>query len=103
MSGRGLRIALAAAVMATAGAGGGVTASSAAEESEKAPSGLALEGLDKLLQALQLFIENIPQYESPYINEEGDIIIRRKRGPEEAPPEDKPEETRAVDRDSVRI
>jgi hypothetical protein len=32
----------------------------------------------KLMQALQLMILHIPQYEAPIINEHGDIIIKRK-------------------------
>ena len=43
------------------------------------PSRLATEGLDKMVQALEAFVRSIPQYEKPDINENGDIIIRRKR------------------------
>ena len=42
---------------------------------------MAREALEQLMQALELFIESIPQYEMPEINENGDIIIRRKRVP----------------------
>lgn len=51
---------------------------------------LAREGLEKLMQALQLMIQHIPQYEPPVINENGDIIIKRKRpgGADPAPKED---------------
>ena len=49
-------------------------------ESEK-PSELALEGVERLMRALQALIDSIPQYEMPEINENGDIIIRRKRQP----------------------
>ena len=31
-----------------------------------------------MLQALELFINTIPQYEEPEVLENGDIIIRRK-------------------------
>lgn len=44
---------------------------------DKAPEDLAREGLAKLLSALDLFIGSIPQYETPEILPNGDIIIRR--------------------------
>ena len=59
--------------------------------SEPAPGELAREGVARLLQALEVFIEMIPQYEMPELNENGDIIIRRKRDRGEEPaaePED---------------
>ena len=37
------------------------------------------EGAEKILQALELLIGAIPQYEAPEILDNGDIIIRRKR------------------------
>ena len=55
------------------------------------PGELAREGVARLLQALEVFIEMIPQYEMPELNENGDIIIRRKRDRGEEPaaePED---------------
>jgi len=58
---------------------------------EQAPGELAREGVERLLQALEVFIEMIPQYEMPELNENGDIIIRRKRDRGEEPaaePED---------------
>tara|TARA_B100000212_G_C27237126_1_gene474190 strand:+ start:542 stop:805 length:264 start_codon:yes stop_codon:yes gene_type:complete len=39
---------------------------------------LAHEGIKNLMQALQLMIDHIPQYELPVLNENGDIIIKRK-------------------------
>lgn len=65
----------------------------AAAEDEKSAEELAAEALDRLLRALDLLIGAIPQYEAPYVNENGDIIIRRKRdkGTEPLPtPEEKP-------------
>ena len=58
---------------------------------ERAPSDLAREGVERLMRALDAFIEMIPQYEMPELNENGDIIIRRKRDRGEEPsaePED---------------
>jgi len=43
------------------------------------PSTLARDGIERLMQALEALIDSIPQYEMPEINENGDIIIRRKR------------------------
>ena len=48
---------------------------------------LTRDGIDRLMRALEAFIDLIPQYEMPEINEQGDIIIRRKRKPEEIDPD----------------
>lgn len=53
---------------------------------EKTPEALALEGIDRLMRALELMLQAIPQYEAPFIDENGDIIIRRKH-----PEDDRPE------------
>ena len=45
---------------------------------------LAIEGMDKILKALDLLIQAVPQYAAPEMLENGDIIIRRLH-PEEAP------------------
>jgi len=73
------------------------------EERERSPEALAKEGITKLLDALELLIDEIPQYAAPEVLPNGDIIIRRldpvepeERAPEEdkAPPEPgEPEET----------
>ena len=55
-----------------------------APDTSTAPGELAREGLAKMLQALNKLIESVPQFEMPEINENGDIILRRKR-PEAAP------------------
>lgn len=49
---------------------------------------LAIGGIDKILKALDLLIETIPQYAAPEVLENGDIIIRRLH------PEDKPKPKR---------
>lgn len=49
---------------------------------------LAQEAMEKLVRAIELFLNSIPQYEMPEVTEDGDIIIRRKRrpaDPDEAP------------------
>lgn len=48
------------------------------ETPQQSPDELAIEGVSRLMQALQLFIQQLPQYEAPVIDENGDIIIRRK-------------------------
>lgn len=49
------------------------------------------EGAEQIVRALELLLRSIPQYESPQIMENGDIVIRRKRWPpprhERSPPE----------------
>ena len=54
---------------------------------------LAREGVQRLIQALELLLMAIPQYDPPVLNENGDIIIRRRNPrhegePEPAPPAD---------------
>ena len=56
-------------------------------ESAQAPSEIAREGLEKMLRALNKLIEAVPQFEMPEMNENGDIILRRKR-PEQKTPEE---------------
>ncbi len=53
----------------------------AAEEPPKSedPGVLARDGIERLMRALEAVIDMIPQYEMPEMNEDGDIIIRRKR------------------------
>lgn len=59
----------------------------AAEDSQdETMSELARESVETLLRALEALIDKIPQYELPEINENGDIIIRRKRKDGAAPP-----------------
>ena len=49
---------------------------------------MARGAIEQLLRALEMMIQSIPQYEMPEINEDGDIIIRRKRdAPREGPGE----------------
>ena len=75
-----------------AGAPGPVLAA-APSERERAEE-MAKEAIEQLMRALELMIESIPQYELPEINEDGDIIIRRKRRKErETPGEPEAEET----------
>lgn len=56
---------------------------------------LARDSIEKLMRAMELLLDSIPQYEAPEITEEGDIIIRRKRVPDEpgGEPDSAPEQT----------
>ncbi len=67
-----------------AGAPGAVLAA-APSERERAEE-MAKEAIEQLMRALELMIESIPQYELPEVNEDGDIIIRRKRRRERETP-----------------
>jgi hypothetical protein len=50
----------------------------AAPQDPKDPQTLASDGIQSLLQAMELMLLAIPQFEAPFVNENGDIIIRRK-------------------------
>lgn len=49
-----------------------------AQDEDATPGELTAEAVDRLLRALDLLFGSIPQYEAPYVNENGDIIIKRK-------------------------
>ena len=54
----------------------------------------AVEGIAKLLQALQLFVKSVPQFSAPEVLPNGDIIIRRihpENAPAPTPPEGDPD------------
>jgi hypothetical protein len=42
---------------------------------------LAVEGLSKLLDALNVFVKSVPQYAAPEVLPNGDIILRRLNPP----------------------
>jgi hypothetical protein len=44
---------------------------------EQTPESLLRSGIENLLRALGLALQNLPQYEMPQVNEYGDIVIRR--------------------------
>lgn len=56
------------------------------------PEAIARDGIAKLLQALKLFVDNLPQYAAPEIDAQGNIVIRRLNPPtarrDTAPPRD---------------
>ena len=48
-------------------------------QNQETPSEMMTDAMSKMVRALELMIQSIPQYEKPEITEDGDIIIRRKR------------------------
>ncbi len=62
----------------------------AQDSGDESPGELARDGIESLMRALGAFIDLIPQYEPPVLNENGDIIIRRKPK-RERPPIQNPE------------
>jgi hypothetical protein len=49
----------------------------------------AVEGIGRLLEALQMFVKSVPQYSAPEVMPNGDIIIRRVN-PDKTPAPEKP-------------
>jgi hypothetical protein len=51
----------------------------------------AVEGIAKLLEALQMFVKSVPQFSAPEVLPNGDIIIRRIHPDKKPAPEPNPE------------
>jgi len=83
------RLHLAAALaLGVAGVG---AAPALAQDSLEGAQQQAVEGIGKLLQALQMFVKSVPQFAAPEVLPNGDIIIRRihpENAPAPTPPED---------------
>ena len=73
----------------------------AQEQEEDDPGELARESIELMMKSLGLIIDAIPQYEMPIINDDGDIIIRRKQKDDWQDHEDAPE--KEDDEDSKEI
>lgn len=59
----------------------------AADEAPKTEPGGELErGAARIMDAVRDMLRAIPQFEAPIVNDNGDIIIRRKREPVPAEP-----------------
>ena len=56
---------------------GGAPAGLAADEDDGWQYDFRIEGLDELMQDMDEFLRAIPRFEAPFIDENGDIIIRR--------------------------
>ena len=52
---------------------------------QKNPEDMIGDGMRMILNALSLILKSIPQYKTPEVLENGDIIIRRVRPSEKAP------------------
>ncbi|HEX2115258.1 MAG TPA: hypothetical protein VHM01_12705 [Alphaproteobacteria bacterium] len=92
-----LRALIVALVLAGAAAPALAQSRSPAPPSEEHPGELARDAIEKMMRALSLAIENLPQYALPELNENGDIIIRRLNPRAEKPrprPPENPDETR---------
>lgn len=77
----------------------GARAESLQENADEAER-LAAEALSKLLRALDLMMDSVPQYAAPEVLPNGDIIIRRLHPEKEepdGPEQDEPVETYAPD------
>jgi hypothetical protein len=48
-------------------------------QSNQPPDQLMENGVKMILDAMKIFIQNLPQYAAPEVLDNGDIIIRRKR------------------------
>ena len=48
-------------------------------QSNQPPDQLLENGVKMILDAMKIFIQSLPQYETPEVLDNGDIIIRRKR------------------------
>ena len=68
----------------------------AQNQEEETPGELAREGMERLVRAIELMLEMIPQYDAPEVLPNGDIIIRRKN------PRDDEEEPADPDEDPAR-
>ncbi len=67
-------------LLAFLAAAGAPTSLRAAQHDQRGQAeDMAREAIEQLLRALELMIDSIPQYELPEIQDNGDIIIRRKR------------------------
>lgn len=87
-----------AVVLLLAGAAAPAFAPALADDSDrKRAEEMAKQGIQNLLQAMELLLQTIPQYEMPVIDENGDIIIRRKRPKGEgSKPGDAPGKKKAI-------
>jgi len=72
-----LRAFAAALLLAAAGSPVLAQSRSPAPPQEERPGEIARDAIEKMMRALSLAIENLPQYALPELNENGDIIIRR--------------------------
>jgi hypothetical protein len=65
------------AALAAAGAPVAAQTPPPAAPPEQTPEALLRSGIENMMRALGLALQNLPQYEMPQVNEYGDIVIRR--------------------------
>ena len=63
-------------------------------QSNQPPDQLMENGVKMILDAMKIFIQNLPQYAAPEVLDNGDIIIRRKRPENEKSNESSETQTR---------
>lgn len=80
---------LRAAAVAGAILAGTLSAAQAQESTLQDAQKQAVEGIGKLLEALQMFVKSVPQYAAPEVLPNGDIIIRRVK-PDQTPAPETP-------------
>lgn len=66
-----------AGTLAAAGPAAPAFAADSASGKDPSAEDLAREGVDKLMEALELLLESVPQYGLPEMRENGDIVIPR--------------------------
>ena len=49
---------------------------------------MMIQGAQQIVRALELILMSIPTYDPPIVTPDGDIIIKRRRGPAAKPPPD---------------
>ena len=84
------------------GAGAPTTLRAAEGDERGRAEDMARGAIEQLMRALELMIDSIPQYEMPEIEENGDIIIRRKRRAPRPEP-DQPDQPGAPEIDQTTI
>jgi hypothetical protein len=83
---QGLIVAIVAAVCLAVMAAPSVADEPSQPSQRERAETFAREGMESLMQALDLLLHSIPQYELPMMNENGDIIIRRRHESDPAKP-----------------
>ena len=81
LPGRPAVVPAAALALALAAASAAAQDDGAAKEQLDSAGKLALEAANKMVRALELFIDDLPQYEPPEVMPNGDIILRRVNPP----------------------
>ena len=76
-------------------AGDGDKMSEDLERAQRRAEELWREGQQKIQEGVETIIKAFPRYEAPEITEDGDVIIRRKPDPEDAPADQPPAQNEA--------